>query len=151
MFEQFEMIEAAFFSISYLLVFAVAALGIFGVILVSVLERVREFGIMLAIGSSFARVRWQIILESMLLGAIGLVAGAVIGGFLLYYFTNTGIDLSGYSDAMAQFGMDAIIKAEFHLAYFLYASIAVIFATFFAALWPIRVLKKLNPIEAVNS
>ena len=151
MWEQYEMIEMAFFGISYFLIFIVAALGIFGVILVSVLERVREFGIMLAIGSSFNRVRWQIILESMLLGTIGLIAGAVIGGALLYYFSTTGIDLGGYSEAMQSFGMDAVIKAEFHWIYFLWSSIAVILATFFAALWPIRVLKKLNPIEAVNS
>ena len=151
MFEQYESIEIGFYVISYLLIFIVAALGIFGVILVSVLERVREFGIMLAIGSSFSRVRWQIILESMLLGLIGLVAGAVVGGALLYYFSTTGIDLSNYSDAMNQFGMDAIIKAEFHWIYFLYSSVSVILATFFAALWPIRVLKKLHPIEAVNA
>ena len=151
MFEQYEGIEVAFYAISYFLIFIVAALGIFGVILVSVLERVREFGIMLAIGSSFSRVKWQIILESMLLGLIGLVAGALIGGALLYYFATVGIDLSNYSEAMNQFGMDAIIKAEFHLVYFLYSSISVVLATFFAALWPIRVLKKLHPIEAVNA
>lgn len=151
MFEQYEGIEVAIYSISYFIIFIVAALGIFGVILVSVLERVREFGIMLAIGSSFSRVRWQIILESMLLGLIGLVSGAVVGGALLYYFSTVGIDLGGYSEAMSQFGMDAIIKAEFQWVYFLYSSISVVLATFFAALWPIRVLKKLHPIEAVNA
>lgn len=151
MFEQYEGIEVAFYAISYFLIFIVAALGIFGVILVSVLERVREFGIMLAIGSSFSRVRFQIILESMLLGLMGLLSGSIIGGALLYYFATTGIDLSSYSEAMNQFGMDAVIKAEFEAVYFLYSSISVILATFFAALWPIRVLKKLHPIEAVNA
>lgn len=151
MFDQIEQIQGAFGGISYGLVFVIATLGIFGVVLVSVLERVREFGIMLAIGSTFNRVRWQIITESMLLGVIGLVLGSIIGGLLLYYFSSVGIDLGTYSDAMAMFGMDAVVKAEFDGMYFVYAGLAVVLATLFAALWPIRVLKKLHPIEAINA
>ncbi|KIM10873.1 MAG: hypothetical protein KU37_09120 [Sulfuricurvum sp. PC08-66] len=151
MFDQIEQMQVAFSAISYGLVFIIAALGIFGVILVSVLERVREFGIMLAIGSTFNRVRWQIIAESVFLGLIGLFFGSLLGGALLYYFTTVGIDLSNFSDAMAMFGMDAIIRSEFHISYFIYAGVAVVLATFFAALWPIRVLQKLNPIQAVNA
>ncbi len=151
MFDMVESMQATFFIISYGLVFIIAAIGIFGVILVSVLERVREFGIMLAIGSSFRRVRWQIISESVLLGLFGLIIGVIIGGFLLYYFTEVGIDLRAYSDAMSSFGMDAVIKAQFEYSYFYSSGIAVVLATFLAALWPIRVLRKLNPIEAVNA
>ena len=151
MFDMVENMQMTFFLISYGLIFIIAAIGIFGVILVSVLERVREFGIMLAIGSSFRRVRWQIISESVLLGLFGLIIGIIIGGSLLYYFTEVGIDLRAYSDAMAQFGMDAVIKAQFEFSYFYSSGIAVVLATFLAALWPIRVLRKLNPIEAVNA
>ncbi len=150
MFDMIEEMQIAFFLFSYGLVFIIASLGIFGVILVSVLERVREFGIMLAIGSSFSRVRWQIIAESFFLGVFGLIIGSLIGGALLYYFSEVGIDLRAYSEGMAQFGMDAIIKADFEWSYFSSSGVAVVLATFFAALWPIRVLRKLNPIEAVN-
>ena len=151
MFKEFEMIEGVFFGFSFFIVFVVATLGVFGVILVSVLERVREFGIMLAIGCSFARVRNQIIIESMLLGLIGLVLGLSIGGWLLWHFSTVGIDFSAYADALQQFGMDPVSKAYFKAQYFASAATGVIAATFFAALWPIRVLKKLNPIQAVNS
>lgn len=150
MFDMIEEMQLVFFLFSYGLIFVIATIGIFGVILVSVLERVREFGIMLAIGSTFGRVRWQIIAESFFLGLIGLGIGSILGGGLLYYFSTVGIDLRAYTEAVAQFGMDAIILAEFEWHYFVSSAIAVTLATFFAALWPIRVLKKLNPIEAVN-
>ena len=65
---------------SYAIVFIVAALGIFGVMLVSVLERMREFSIMLAIGTPYKTVRDQIVIEASLLGFIGFMAGAFWDG-----------------------------------------------------------------------
>ena len=151
LFDQMDEMMFAFNLISYGLVFVVASIGIFGVILVSVLERVREFGIMLAIGSSFASVRKLIILESMLLGLFGLVIGVIVGGGLLVYFTLYGIDLSAWSEGLAMWGVNTTMYATVKLSYFLQAFSSVLLATFFAALWPIRILKKLHPIEAINS
>lgn len=148
--DQMDEIMMAFNAISYGLVFIVASIGIFGVILVSVLERVREFGIMLAIGSSFASIRKLIILESMLLGLFGLAIGMILGGVGLVYLTIYGIDLSAWSEGLALWGVNTVMYATIKTSYFVQAFISVFLATFFAALWPIRILKKLHPIEAIN-
>ncbi|MCI5122136.1 MAG: ABC transporter permease, partial [Candidatus Electrothrix sp. AUS4] len=132
------------------MIFCVAALGIFGVILVSVLERIREFGIMLAIGTRFALIRNIILAESFFLGLIGFLFGSLIGGLTLYYFKIYGLDLSAFSEAFDEFGMDAITYAVIRPSYFLTAFVAVLLATFFSVLIPLRVLKKSNPIEAIN-
>lgn len=132
------------------MIFCVAALGIFGVMLVSVLERIREFGIMLAIGTRFALIRNIILAESFFLGLIGFLFGSLIGGLTLYYFKVYGLDLSAFSDAFDEFGMDAITYAVIRPSYFLTAFVAVLLATFFSVLIPLRVLKKSNPIEAIN-
>ncbi len=132
------------------MIFCVAALGIFGVILVSVLERIREFGIMLAIGTRFGLIRNIILAESFFLGLIGFVFGSLIGGANLYYFKVYGLDLSAFSDAFDEFGMDAITYAVIRPSYFVTAFVAVLLATFFSVLIPLRVLKKSNPIEAIN-
>jgi len=132
------------------MIFCVAALGIFGVILVSVLERIREFGIMLAIGTRFSLIRNIILAESFFLGLIGFVFGSLIGGINLYYFKIYGLDLSAFSDAFDEFGMDAITYAVIRPSYFVTAFVAVLLATFFSVLIPLRVLKKSNPIEAIN-
>jgi ABC-type lipoprotein release transport system permease subunit len=149
--EQMDEIMAAFNAISYGLVFVVASIGIFGVILVSVLERVREFGIMLAIGAPFASIRRLIILESMLLGLFGLAAGMLAGGGGLLYLSRYGIDLSAWSQGLAQWGINTTMYATIDGRYFFMAALSVVLATFFAALWPIRILKKLHPIEAINA
>ncbi len=71
-------------AILYAIIFTVVAIGIFNVVLISVLERVREFGIMLAIGTKFSQLAKIIILESMLIGLLGFVAGSAFGYLLLY-------------------------------------------------------------------
>jgi ABC-type antimicrobial peptide transport system permease subunit len=128
----------------------VAALGIFGVMLVSVLERLREFGIMLAIGTRFSQLRNIIFVESFFLGFIGFSLGSLVGGATLYFFKVNGLDLSMFSDAFDEFGMDAVTYAIIRPGYFVMALAAVTLATFLSVLIPLRVLKKSKPIEAIN-
>jgi len=136
--------------VTSLLVFGVAGLGIFGVMLVSVLERLREFGIMLAIGTSFARICGIIFTESLILGIVGFAAGALLGGVTLFYFYRHGLDLTIFSAGLEEFGMDAITYALIRPSYFITAFVAIMFATFVSVLFPLRILKKANPIEAIN-
>ncbi len=137
--------------ITNFLIFSVAALGIFGVIQVSVLERLREFGIMLAIGTSFSQIRNIIFIESFILGFIGFASGAMAGLATLYYFKIYGLDLSLFAEAFDEFGMDAVTYAVICPGYFITALIAVTLATFLSVLIPLRVLKKTKPITVINT
>jgi ABC-type lipoprotein release transport system permease subunit len=136
--------------ISSAFIFIVATLGIFGVVLVSVLERIREFGIMMAIGTQFRDIARLILYESLLITITGYIAGALIGGGLLLYFKLYGLDMSGLSDAFAIFGMDSSIHAIVKLEYFTSSFISVLLATLAATIIPIRTLKKRNPIQSIN-
>jgi ABC-type lipoprotein release transport system permease subunit len=145
-----EMIDA-FNMVSYAIVFIVAAIGIFGVILVSVLERLREFGVLMAIGTPFRYVAIMLFLESFVLALFGFILGSVIAGSSLYYFSGSGIDLSTYSGAMEQFNMRAILIPTFKGEFFIDAFVAVMMATLLAIIVPLRKLRKLNPVEAINT
>lgn len=144
-----EMMEI-FNLITSLLVFCVAGLGIFGVMLVSVLERLREFGIMLAIGTSFKEVRVMVFAESFILGLSGYLAGSLLGGLTLLYFRSYGLDLTLFSAGLDAFGLDAITYALIKPDYFLTALAAVSGATLVSVLLPLRVLRKARPMEAIN-
>lgn len=134
-----------------IMIFGVAGLGIFGVMLVSVLERMREFGIMLAIGTSFRQVRIIILAEALFMGLTGLLAGAVCGGLSLVYFKIYGLDLTMFSEAFEEFGMDAITYAIIRPDYFVTAFAAVVLATFVSVYFPLRLLRRANPIEVINA
>ncbi len=105
---------------------------------------------MLAIGSRFSMIRNIVLLESLLLGVTGFVLGSLLGGATLCYFKTFGLDLSMFSAAFAEFGMDAVTYAVIRPGYFITAFNAVLFATLFSVLIPLRVLKKAKPIEAIN-
>ncbi len=134
-----------------LIIFTIAGLGIFGVMLVSVLERLREFGIMLAIGTSFEMIRRIVFAESFLLGFAGFFGGALIGGLTLYYFKIHGLDLSLVSEGLEEFGIDVIIHAVIRPYYFAAAFAAVMPAIFFSVIIPLRILRRAKPIAAINS
>lgn len=132
------------------MIFGVAGLGIFGVMLVSVLERMREFGVMLAIGTGFSQVRAIILIESLCMGLSGFAAGAVTGFVSLLYFKKYGLDLTMFSDAFEEFGMDAITYALIRVDYFTTALAAVTLATLVSIYLPLRMLRKTKPIEVIN-
>ena len=134
-----------------LIVFCVAGLGIFGVMLVSVLERLREFGIMLAVGTKFSQIRQIVMAESFFLGFFGFLAGSLLGGMTLYYFYVNGLDLTMFSKGLDAFGMDAVTYAVIRPDYFVIAFIAVLTATFLSVLPPLRFLKKVKPIEVIRN
>jgi len=133
-----------------IIIFGVAGLGIFGVMLVSVLERMREFGIMLAIGTAFREIRIIILTEALLMGLSGLVAGMICGGLSLVYFKIYGLDLTMFSEAFAEFGVDAITHAVIRPDYFVTAFSAVVLATIVSVYFPLRVLKRTNPVTVIN-
>ena len=132
------------------MIFAVAGLGIFGVMLVSVLERMREFGIMLAIGTGFGQVRAIILLESLCMGVTGFATGALCGLASLLYFKHYGLDLTIFSAAFEEFGMDAITYAIIRTEYFTTAFAAVVLATLFSVYVPLRMLRRTKPITVIN-
>lgn len=137
-------------AVSSAFIFIVATLGIFGVVLVSTLERVREFGIMMAIGTQFRDIARLVVYESLLITMSGYLIGAVVGGGLLWYLKIYGIDLSALSDAFSIFGMDSSIHATIKQEYFSSSFLSVLLATLAATVIPIRTLKKRHPIQSIN-
>jgi len=133
-----------------IIVFCIAGLGIFGVMLVSVMERLREFGILLAVGTGFAHIRLMVAIESLFLGCVGFVGGSLLGGISLYYFQENGLDLTIFDEGLEAFGIDTIIYSVIKPEYFIYSFAAVVLATLVSIIIPLRILKKSKPIEAIQ-
>ena len=86
---------------------------ILNTILMSVLERSREFATLMAIGTSALRLRLQVAAESFFIGALGTGFGLLIGGAVSWHFQKRGIDFSGiYSDdtTIVGFAIDPLVK-----------------------------------------
>jgi len=90
---------------------------IWNTILMSVLERSREFAVMLALGTSSARIRMQVAIESAFISILGALLGIAIGGGLAWRLSNTGLDI------MALMGGQDVNVAGFSMSGMVYPSI----------------------------
>ena len=151
MMKQMQDMMVIFNSITFFIVMSVVFIGIFGVMYVSILDRIREFGIVLSIGMHYKYIRLQIILESVIVGLLGYFSGAVLGGILLFYIKNYGLDLSAFSDALEMWGYESIIYGTIKVSYFTTTFAAIIAASLLSVLIPLRKIKKLNPIEVIKA
>lgn len=136
--------------VSYFLIFLIASMGIFGVVLISVMERIREFAVLEAIGSSFWFVSFIVVLESSFIAILGYLLGVFLGGGTLSYLHIYGLDLSRWSDALSEFGMDAVTYALIKFEYFSLAFWAVFISIVFSVIIPLYKLKKIEIIKAIN-
>lgn len=94
-------------SIWYVAILFIVVLILFNTLLMSVLEREREFGLMLSLGLSRQQLAGLTQLETHLTLGLGLIFG-IIGGILItLYFYQTGITIPGTEEMFAQYGMDA--------------------------------------------
>ncbi|MCW9025703.1 MAG: FtsX-like permease family protein [Thiovulaceae bacterium] len=140
-----------FNSITFAIVMGVVFIGILGVMYVSILDRIREFGIMLAVGYSYKYIRYQVMLEAVVLGLIGFIIGTVLSLVFLYYLHIYGLDMSEFSDGFASFGMSSILYTEIKTAYFTSTFLAIIFASILSVFLPLRKIKKLTPTDVIRN
>lgn len=140
-----------FNSITFVIVMTVVFIGIFGVMYVSILDRTREFGIILGIGMHYKYIRLQIFLESIVVGFLGYLSGALLGAVILMYLRDYGLDLSGFSDALEMWGYEAVIHGTIKISYFTTTFVAIISSSLLSVLIPLRKIKKLNPVEVIKA
>jgi len=140
-----------FNSVTFFIVMSVVFVGIFGVMYVSILDRIREFGILLGIGMYYKYIRIQIFLEALFVGLLGYLGGAILGAVLLFYLRDYGLDFSSFSDALEMWGYEAVITGTIKFSYFSTTFGAIITASLLSVIIPLRKIKKLNPIEVIKA
>lgn len=152
-FEQAIEMDNAF---GYLLVFimmVVVVAGILNTVLMSVMERTREFGIMRALGTKKRQVFLMVTIEACTLGLIGLLSGLVIGVITVLIVGQTGINLYGSLDPeiLGEFYIDPVVYPMLHLEHLATTCIAVILMTVLVSLYPARRAARLAPITAIKT
>lgn len=148
--QQMQQIMVIFNGISFAIVMVMVFIGILGVMVVSILERIREFGILLAIGEPYRTLRMQIFYEALILGLGGYILGSIIGLTVLYRLYAYGLDLREFSAGLEAFGMNSIIYADIKWLYFTTTFAAILLAALLSVVVPLRRLKKVEPVEVIK-
>jgi ABC-type lipoprotein release transport system permease subunit len=137
--------------IFYLLLVLVVAFSILNTFLMAIFERTREFGVLMAIGTTPGRLTKVLLIESMTLTFIGIIAGILIGSLITLYFQAHGIDISGASELLSQFGITGRMYPKLSWLSATSGPLAVLIITFFAALYPAIKVRRLRPVEAMRT
>lgn len=127
-----------------------AGFGVANTVMFTVLERTREFGVLIALGLKPRRLARMVLLESVLASGLGFGAGALVGCAINAYLARYGFDLGFYADAFPDLGMPRVIYAATSGWYWLYGLVIVVFTALAAAWYPARRAAKLEPTEAMR-
>ncbi len=136
--------------IFYGIVALAMAFGIINTMLMSVLERIQEFGVLMAIGMKNRRLFAMVLLEAFFLGAGGTLIGVVLSYLFYLPLAKTGLDLSAFSEGLSAFGTGTIIYPVLTLAGMLNALLVVPVVAVLGAIYPAVKAVRLEPIEAIR-
>jgi ABC-type lipoprotein release transport system permease subunit len=127
-----------------------AGFGVANTVLFSVIERTREFGVMIAVGMSPKRLGRMVQLEALLTSALGFAVGGTLGYALLLLMTR-GITIGTTWASMAgDFALPAKLYAAASGQYLLGSLMVVLMTALLAAWYPARRAAALQPVEAIR-
>ncbi len=119
--------------------------------LLTVFARMREIGILRAVGTTPSQILRLLLLESALLGMVSVIGGGLIGGALAYYFELNPIVISGYEEQFKQYGLAASsMPAIFSLSTLVRDMIVMFVLTVLSTLYPILKVNGYRPIDAIH-
>lgn len=143
--------QMEFVSTIYLSIIMLAlTFGIINTMLMAVLERIRELGMLMGIGMNKLKVFLMIMLEAVFLGAVAAPIGLLLGSLTIYFLGQSGLDLSMYSDSLEMYGMSPIVYFDVPSKVYWQIPVFVACTAILAALYPAYKAIKLKPVEAIR-
>ena len=127
------------------------AFGIINTMLMAILERTRELGMLMAIGMNRKRIFSMIMLETIFLTLTGAVTGMIAGWAIVEVLGKTGIHFSGWGEGFEAMGFAARVYPVVTPDFFIFTTLMVVVTAIISSLWPARKALKLNPVEALRT
>lgn len=125
--------------------------GITNTMLMSVIERIREIGILIALGMKRSRIFAMIILETIALSMVGGFVGLVVGLIVIAIFNSTGINLSAFTEGLSQFSISTVLYPILPLSFYPIITLMIILSAVIAAVYPAIKAIKLKPAAAIRT
>jgi putative ABC transport system permease protein len=133
------------------IVFSVVAIGVMNTLLMSVMERIREFGIMMALGTRPGQIVRVVVYEAIVLTFIGLVVGYIAGAMIVSYFASAGIDMSRYAAGISAIpGLTGLIYPQLATQSVVLPAVTLFLLSLVATLYPAWKAARLEPVEAIR-
>ncbi len=139
---------SAFFM--YFILVVLVSFSVLNTQLMSVLERTREFGIVMALGLKPGRLGRLVILETAIMGLLGTLLGMIVGAIVTLWVGHVGFSIPGMDDMAAQFNLPSRMYPRLTLLSLAAGPLIVYAFTLLAAVYPAVRLRRLQPVEAMR-
>lgn len=138
--------------IFYLIILAIVAVVVSNTLLMSVFERTREMGILAALGLKGRQIMTMFMLESAILGALGVLLGVILGSLGVYYLATVGLHIGDMaSDVSADLAYGETMYASFQWSATAILSVVCWVITMLASLYPAWFATRKEPIDALRA
>ena len=146
-------IQADLFSafVMYAVLVVLVAFSVLNTQLMSVLERTREFGVMMALGLRPGGLARLVLLETAVMSMLGLVLGCLLGAAVSYWFQQNGLYIAGMEEAVERYNMPGRIYPQVSLLSVLLGPAIVFIGGMLAAIYPSLRLFALQPVAAMRA
>jgi putative ABC transport system permease protein len=135
----------------YAVLIVLVAFSVLNTQLMSVLERTREFGVMLALGFKPSQLGGLVVTETFIMSSLGLMMGAALGVMLTYYLSIVGFSYPGMEEMASRFNLPGRMYPSLSfLSIFLGPGIVFIFSVL-ASAYPAARLFNLQPVSAMRA
>ena len=141
---------AEYFIIFMSIILIALGFAIINTMLMVVMERIRELGMLMAIGMNRGRVFWMIILESVFLCFVGGIVGVSISYVLITYFGTVGIDLGLFSEGFESVGYASQVYPELESKFYFLIGFMVVGMGIGAAVYPAWKVLRYQPAKALR-
>jgi putative ABC transport system permease protein len=128
----------------------IVVLGVLNTVLVSTLERTRELGMLMAVGTPRGRVALLVLVEAGVLGLVGTLLGVLLGVAGVLILGRIGVDLSPLLGDTGRFYVDPVIRPSLHLGHLAVTAGALLLACLAAAFYPAWRASRLEPAQALR-
>ncbi len=132
-----------------IVIFLALSFGLVNTLVMAVFERIREIGLMLALGMRPSSIVGQVIVESLLLLCIGLALGNLFAWFAVTSLKD-GIDVSGVAQGMEMMGASSMLYPVLDIKDVITANVVVLVLGFLASLSPAWRASRYQPVEAIT-
>ncbi|MDP3920033.1 MAG: ABC transporter permease [Candidatus Omnitrophota bacterium] len=130
-------------------VMVVIGVSIMNTVLMSIYERTRELGVMMAIGTSPSQIVQLILLETLILEGLGIILGLVGGYLVTIYFGEVGISFHGVEEAFSRSYMSTVVFTKVEWPHVVQSVITLILLTSFIGLYPAWKASRMEPVKAI--